>query len=138
MECKNAHNDATRQSFARPVAVELSIALAISGSARSDSTKADYVEKSLAAPKPNARNTRALSKKQIRQIADIGFLLPILIDEGDVVIAGHARYGAAKLLDLKEVPATEVQQLSECKRRALAIADNEIAENAGWSASSWR
>jgi DNA modification methylase len=86
--------------------------------------------------KPNARNARTHSRKQIRQIADsiatFGFLVPILVDEDHVVIAGHGRYAAAKLLDLKQVPAIEVQDLSEAKRRALALADNKIAENAGW------
>ena len=86
--------------------------------------------------KSNARNARTHSRKQIRQIADsiaaFGFLVPILIDEGRVVIAGHGRYAAAKLLGLKQVPAIEVRDLSEAKRRALALADNKIAENAGW------
>ena len=88
------------------------------------------------AVKPNARNARTHSKKQIRQIADsiatFGFLVPILVDERRVVIAGHGRYAAAKLLGHKKVPAIEVQGLSEAKRRALALADNKIAENAGW------
>src|SRR5712691_5115601 len=86
--------------------------------------------------KPNARNARTHSKKQIRQIADsivaFGFVVPILIDEGNVIIAGHGRHAAAKLLGLKQVPAIEVRGLSEAKRRALALADNKIAENAGW------
>src|SRR5712691_208322 len=86
--------------------------------------------------KPNARNARTHSKKQIRQIADsivaFGFVVPILIDEGNVIIAGHGRHAAAKLLGLRQVPAIEVQRLSEAKRRALALADNKIAENAGW------
>jgi ParB-like nuclease domain len=84
---------------------------------------------------PSARNARTHSKKQIRQIADsisaFGFLVPLLIDEGGVVIAGHGRYAAAKLLGLKQVPVIEVKGLSEAKRRALALADNKIAENAG-------
>jgi DNA modification methylase len=86
--------------------------------------------------KANARNARTHSKKQIRQIADsiaaFGFLVPILMDEGGVVIAGHGRHAAAKLLDLKQVPVIQVRGLSEAKRRALALADNKIAENAGW------
>jgi ParB-like chromosome segregation protein Spo0J len=49
--------------------------------------------------KPNARNARTHSKKQIRQIADsiaaFGFLVPILLDEGGFIIAGHGRYAAA-------------------------------------------
>jgi DNA modification methylase len=85
---------------------------------------------------PNGRNARTHSKKQIRQIAEsigaFGFLVPILIDENDVIIAGHGRYTAAKLLGLEQVPVVEVRGLSEAKRRALALADNKIAENAGW------
>jgi hypothetical protein len=86
--------------------------------------------------KPNARNARTHSKKQIRQIADsitaFGFLVPILIDQGGLIIAGHGRHAAAVLLGLKEVPVIRVEGLSEAKRRALALADNKIAENAGW------
>ena len=88
------------------------------------------------AVKPNARNARTHSGKQIRQIADsiatFGFLVPILVDKDRVVIAGHGRYAAAKLLGLEQVPAIEVRDLSEAKRRALALADNKIADNAGW------
>jgi DNA modification methylase len=90
----------------------------------------------LDAIKPNVRNARTHSKKQIRQIADsiaaFGFLVPILIDHGDLIIAGHGRYAAAVLLGLQEVPVIQVEGLSEGKRRALALADNKIAENAGW------
>src|SRR6516225_819133 len=85
---------------------------------------------------PNGRNARTHSRKQIRKIADsiaaFGFVVPILIDDDGVIIAGHGRYAAAKLLDLKRVPAIKVTGLSQAKRRALALADNRIAENAGW------
>jgi len=60
------------------------------------------------------------------------FVVPILNDDEGVIIAGHGRYAAAKLLDLKQVPAIKVHGLSEAKRRALALADNKIGENAGW------
>lgn len=87
--------------------------------------------------KPSARNARTHSKKQIRQLADcisaFGFLVPILIDESRGVIAGHGRHAAAKLLGLSQVPVIEVTSLSEAKRRALALADNKIAANAGWN-----
>ena len=90
-----------------------------------------------AALKPNARNARTHSKKQIRQIADsitaFGFVVPILVDEAGAIIAGHGRHAAAQLLALEQVPVTEVKGLSEAKRRALALADNKIAENAGWN-----
>src|SRR5260370_10050939 len=85
---------------------------------------------------PNGRNARTHSRKQIGQIADsiaaFGFVVPILIDDDGVIVAGHGRHAAAKLLDLKQVPVIKVQGLSEAKRRPLAVADNQIAENAGW------
>lgn len=90
----------------------------------------------IAALKPNAGNARTHSKKQLRQIANsiqaFGFLVPILIDENRQMIAGHGRYQAAELLGIETVPVIEVAGLSETKRRALALADNKIAENAGW------
>jgi len=86
--------------------------------------------------KPSARNARVHSKKQIRQIGDsitaFGFLVPILIDEGDGIVAGHGRHAAAKLLGLQQVPVIRVKELSEAQRRAFALADNQIAINAGW------
>jgi DNA modification methylase len=90
----------------------------------------------ISALKSNTRNTRTHSKKQIRQIAGsitaFGFLVPILIDDDNVIIAGHGRYSAAVLLGLQEVPVIRVVGLSEAKRRAFALADNKIAQNAGW------
>jgi len=86
--------------------------------------------------RPNGRNARTHSRKQIRQIADsiaaFGFVVPILFDDDGIIIAGHGRYAAARLLDLKQVPAIRVRGLSQAKRRALALADNRIAESAGW------
>ena len=90
----------------------------------------------VAALKLNAGTARTHSKKQVRQIADsiqaFGFLVPILIDENRLIIAGHGRCQAARLLGIETVPVIEVTGLSETKRRALALADNKIAENAGW------
>jgi ParB-like nuclease domain len=60
---------------------------------------------------PNGRNARTHSRKQIHQIADsieaFGFVVPILIDDDGIIIAGHGRYAAAKLLDLKQVPRNQ-------------------------------
>lgn len=85
---------------------------------------------------PNAHNARTHSRKQIRQIADsiaaFGFVVPVLTDDDNVIIAGHGRHAAAKLLGLKQVPAIKLRGLSQAKRRALALADNRIAESAGW------
>src|ERR1700675_3494814 len=86
--------------------------------------------------KANPRNARTHSKKQIRQIADsivaYGFTVPLLIDENAMIIAGHGRLAAAKLLGLSKVPVIVLKGLSEAKKRALLLADNKIAENAGW------
>src|SRR5690242_1338717 len=86
--------------------------------------------------RPNSRNARRHSKKQIRQIATsiqaFGNLVPIVYDEKDVVLMGHGRLAAAKLLQLPVVPTIQVTGLSEAKKRALMLADNKITENAGW------
>ena len=86
--------------------------------------------------KLNPRNARTHSKKQIRQIANsitaFGFVVPLLIDEDGLIIAGHGRLKAARMLGLQEAPAVVLDGLSEAKKRALLIADNKIAENAGW------
>jgi DNA modification methylase len=85
---------------------------------------------------PNRLSARTHSRKQIGQIADsitaFGFVVPILVNENGVIVAGHGRHAAAKLLGLKQVPTIKVEGLSEAKRRALALADNRIAESAGW------
>ena len=86
---------------------------------------------------PNPRNARTHSKGQIRQIAasirEFGFINPVLIDEENRVIAGHGRLNAANLLGLRTVPTIRLRGLSEVQKRALALADNKIAENAGWN-----
>ena len=96
----------------------------------------DYTELTIESVKPNPRNARTHSKKQIRQIADsireLGFAAPILVDEGSMVIAGHGRLSAARLLGMPTIPAIIISGLSESKKRALMLADNRIALNAGW------
>lgn len=86
--------------------------------------------------KTNPRNARTHSKKQIAQIArsmkEFGNVNPILIDDQHVLIAGHGRLEAAKSLGHEHVPSIMVQGLSEAKKRALMLADNKIAANAGW------
>ncbi len=93
----------------------------------------------LRAPKdlrPYAHNARTHSPKQIRQIADsirrFGFVTPILIDASGGMIAGHGRLAAAELLGLREVPVLPVTHLTAEERRAYILADNRLAEQAGW------
>jgi hypothetical protein len=86
--------------------------------------------------RPSARNARTHSKKQIQQIADsmkrFGVINPIIADERGQIVAGHARAEAAKLLGIKQVPVIRVSHLSESEVRAYMLADNKLAEKAGW------
>jgi DNA modification methylase len=86
--------------------------------------------------KPWANNARTHSKKQLRQIADsielFGFTNPVLIDKDNVILAGHGRVEAAKQLNLDTVPCLRQDQMSDEQKRAYVLADNKLAENAGW------
>jgi ParB-like chromosome segregation protein Spo0J len=90
----------------------------------------------IASLKPYARNPRRHSNKQIRQIAEsirlFGFNNPVLIDGNEEIIAGHGRVEAAKLLELESVPTIRLEHLSEAEKRAYILADNKLAEKAGW------
>lgn len=85
---------------------------------------------------PYARNSRTHNDEQVAQIVasikEFGFTNPILIGADDVIIAGHGRLLAAQRMGLKEVPVVRLPHLTETQRRALVIADNKIALNAGW------
>src|ERR1700729_3393904 len=85
---------------------------------------------------PYARNARTHSDAQVAQvaasIAEFGFVNPILVGPDGVIIAGHARLLAARKLSMTEVPIILLEHLSEAQRRALVIADNRLALNAGW------
>ncbi len=82
------------------------------------------------------RNARTHSKRQIEAIAAsierFGFNNPVLIGEQGRIVAGHGRVAAAKLLGWKEVPTICLAHLSPAERRAYALADNKLAERAGW------
>jgi hypothetical protein len=86
--------------------------------------------------KPVPNNARTHSKRQIKLIARsierFGFMNPVLIDGEHGIIAGHGRWAAAKLLGLKEVPTLRFEHLSDADKRAYILADNRIAEKAGW------
>src|SRR5205823_6069987 len=86
--------------------------------------------------KPRTTNPRAHSKKQIAQIANairrFGFTNPILVDDANGIIAGHGRVEGAKAVGLDQVPTVRLSAMSEAEIRAYVIADNRLAENAGW------
>jgi DNA modification methylase len=84
----------------------------------------------------NPRNARTHSNKQRRQIAaslrEFGFLNPVLIDDNNMILAGHGRVEAARLEGFNAVPVIRFDHLTEAQKRAYVIADNKIAEQAGW------
>ncbi len=90
----------------------------------------------VSALRPYARNARTHSRRQIKKIAAsierFGFVNPVLIDENNQIIAGHGRVAAAKLLGWQEVPTLRVEHLDETEKRAYILADNRLAEEAGW------
>jgi len=85
---------------------------------------------------PYARNARTHSEAQLAEIAgsirEFGFVNPVLIAEDGTIIAGHGRVLAARQLGMDAVPSIRLTGLSDSQRRALVLADNRIALNAGW------
>jgi DNA modification methylase len=85
---------------------------------------------------PYVNNARTHSDEQISKVAasikEFGFNNPILLDGDRTIIAGHARLAAARKLDLDTVPCIELAHLSDAQRKAYILADNRLAEHAGW------
>lgn len=85
---------------------------------------------------PYAKNARLHSGQQIDQlvlsIKEFGFYNPALIDENNILIAGHGRVQAAKLAGLEEIPVIRLVGLTDAQKRALRIADNQLPLNAAW------
>lgn len=86
--------------------------------------------------KPYKNNARTHSDEQIKQIQasirEFGFINPVLIDGGFNIIAGHGRIIAAENEGMTEVPCVFIEHLTDAQKRAYIIADNKLAENAGW------
>lgn len=82
------------------------------------------------------RNARTHSEAQVLQIMEsikeFGWTNPVLVDEADVVIAGHGRLLAARRLQLVEVPTIILRNLTDAQKRAYRIADNKLPLNSGW------
>lgn len=89
--------------------------------------------------KPNPQNARTHSKRQIRQIAasieEFGFNNPILVGRDGKIIAGHGRWEAGKLNGLTHMPTIRLEHLTPDQLRAYVLADNRLAEKAGWDVS---
>lgn len=86
--------------------------------------------------KPYKNNSRTHSDEQIEQIIasikEFGFTNPVLIDKNNTIIAGHGRVVAATKMGLQEVPCLRLDGLTKEQIKAYVIADNKLAENAGW------
>lgn len=87
--------------------------------------------------KPDPKNPRQHSKKQVRQIAasikTFGFNIPLVIDGNDQILAGHGRLLACQQLGWTDVPTICISHLTPAQIRAFMIADNRLTENAAWS-----
>lgn len=84
----------------------------------------------------NSRNARTHRKRQIRQIAasinEFGWTNPVLVDRDNKIVAGHGRVSAAEFLGMEQVPTVRLDCLTQEQIRAYVLADNRLAEKAGW------
>lgn len=92
--------------------------------------------------RPDPNNARTHTKAQVMQVAasirEFGWANPILSRPNGTIIAGHARWLAAQELGMQVVPVIELGGLTDAQCRALAIADNQLALNAGWDEETLR
>ena len=104
----------------------------------------DYIQVDINAIKPYENNARLHSSIQINQIMqsikEFGFTNPLIIDTEYNLIAGHGRLEALEQLNkidfkdnpILQVPCIQVKDLSDTQKRALCLADNQIALNSTW------
>ena len=97
----------------------------------------EIVYKKINELKPYENNSRTHDESQIKQICEsikeYGWTNPVLIDENNMIIAGHGRVEGGKKLNIKEVPCIVLSGLTEAQKKAYVIADNKMALNAGWN-----
>lgn len=86
--------------------------------------------------KPYERNARTHSEAQIEKLAnsinEFGFIPPVIIDENNVILAGHGRVEAAKRVGLTEIPYRKITHLTDEQKRAFILADNKLSDLGGW------
>jgi DNA modification methylase len=94
----------------------------------------EYLDPESLSPHPN--NPRQHPGRQIRQlaanIARFGFLVPVLAEGDNQIIAGHARVEAAKRNRMTAVPVVRANHLDEAGKRAVMVADNRLTETSKW------
>lgn len=100
------------------------------------SSDLDVIWRPIRSLRPRNRNARVHSDRQLAQLAaslrEFGFTNPVLIDGQGVILAGHARVEAAKILGMSEVPTLCLAHMSEAQKKAYTLADNRLAELASW------
>ena len=97
----------------------------------------EVIFKSISSLTKYEKNSRVHNNEQIEQITrsikEFGFTNPILIDEDNIIIAGHGRLMSAKNLNMQEIPTITIKGLSLAQKKAYIIADNKIALNSSWN-----
>jgi len=84
---------------------------------------------------PHPSNPRILEdaiKPVARSIKEFGFINPVIVNEHNIILAGHARTEAAKTLDFDKVPCVKVENLTKAQELAYLLADNRLSENASY------
>jgi hypothetical protein len=82
--------------------------------------------------KNNPRINIDAVEKVANSIKEFGFKVPIVVNENYVIINGHTRYEASKLLGLKKLPCIIANDLNEEKQKAFRIVDNKTHDFAEW------
>lgn len=81
----------------------------------------------------NPRNNEEAVEYVKQSIEQFGFKVPIVIDQNNVIIAGHTRLKAAQELHIEEVPVIKATDLTEEQVTAFRLADNKVAEFSQWN-----
>lgn len=80
----------------------------------------------------NPRNNDSAAEKVAASIKEFGFKVPIIVDKNNVIVAGHTRLKAARLLGMEKVPCIVADDLTPEQIKAFRLADNKVAELSGW------
>ena len=93
----------------------------------------EYVDINTVIPyENNPRNNDQAVEYVANSIKEFGFKVPIVVDKNNVIVTGHTRLRASKLLGLKEVPIIKAEDLTEIQIKAFRLADNKVSEFAKW------
>jgi hypothetical protein len=93
--------------------------------------------RSIASLIPYARNARLHDAQQLadlkRSMSEFGWTIPVLVDEQDGIVAGHARVIVGAELGVDRVPVIVARGWTDAKKRAYILADNKLTERGGWN-----